>query len=167
MQIITTKTLGEKPSSAINDIDGGSGDINNGLGGGMWIVDNFAITISYVWLCPIWTEVKSDAISEIRLRIQSDADSDFQDLAYGAGGDYRYLIPLRDDEQKISSISLVRRKDSFDSGDIRQLGYNGWTEDINKDRGGAYLRLVWTLEWKGLVLIANFLDCCHRDMSCE
>ncbi|KAJ5322430.1 hypothetical protein N7452_010719 [Penicillium brevicompactum] len=134
MQIITTKTLGEKPSNAINDIDGGSGDINDGLGGG------------YVWLCPIWTEVKSHAISEIRLRIQSHADSDFQDLAYGAGGDYRYLISIRDDEQKISSISLVRRKDSFDSGDIRQLGYNGWTEDINQDRGGAYLRLVWTLE---------------------
>ncbi|OXV09573.1 hypothetical protein Egran_02664 [Elaphomyces granulatus] len=120
-----------EPSDAISTIDGNNGDINAGQKG------------KYVWLSPKWSSESSNAVSNIRIIIQKENDPNFEDLAKGAGGDYRYLRLEKNESDKIHALRLLRRKDEVNYETIHALGFDGFSTDINKGRGGDYLYLVW------------------------
>ncbi|KAJ3559522.1 hypothetical protein NM688_g295 [Phlebia brevispora] len=131
-----------EPSDAVHEINGQGDDINKGQGG------------SYVYLEPVYTTRAADACNSFRLVIQDSEDSNYNDLAKGAGGAYRYLLPLSDmkNEDKITSLGLYRSSSSISSP---PSGYSGMTGDINKDRGGDYLYLIWKTETVSFTQVYN------------
>lgn len=96
---------------------------------------------SYVWLTPNFGTAGVAATSFV-IFISKDPISGYEDLAKGAGGDYRYQKQLAD-PQDLSKVSLVKllRTDSAITGPPE--GYSGISEDINKGRGKTYLYLIW------------------------
>ncbi|KAF4984517.1 hypothetical protein FZEAL_313 [Fusarium zealandicum] len=121
----------DKPHGSIDEIYGQSADINKGFGG------------KYVWLTVhrasnarlmadnIWIDIRGSSI-----------DNRNDDLASGAGGDYRYLQWSNNMAAShfVTDVGLWRSDDSQDDPP------NGWhhkSADINRGRGGDYLYLVW------------------------
>jgi hypothetical protein len=95
-----------------------------------------------VWLVPEYTSQIEEAVTNFDLFIQNTATAG-PDLASGAGGEFRYLVPIKNprEKKKITEIALMRRKD----GDLRGPGHgygNSLTSDINRHRGGDWLYLV-------------------------
>jgi hypothetical protein len=75
--------------------------------------------------------------------IQGSSDDKRRDLANGAGGQYRSLIPFSTpaESKKITEIRLLR-SDTFI--EAPPAGYDGMNGDINKDRGKATRMLSGT-----------------------
>ena len=96
----------------------------------------------YVWIVPVYTEDVSNAVTGFDVVIQSQQNPDLDDLAKGAGGDYRYLLTRIDAEEdrKVTQLILFRSDSALDGVPI---GWDGITADINKGRGKTYLYLVW------------------------
>lgn len=121
------------PPSSVQANDGQSNDINKGFGG------------KYVWLQVVWTSDINKAVTGFHFVKQSGEDPHYQDLAKGAGGDYRYLIPLKQPNYnfRLTQVKLFRS-----DKEITQFpaGYVGHTTDINAGRGGTFLYLAWKLE---------------------
>ena len=96
----------------------------------------------YVWLVPRYTTEWSAAAVGFELIIQGGANGSLQDLAKGAGGDFRYLLPVKDitNEAKVTQVTLLRLH-----GDMgrRPTGWTGNTGDINRNRGKTFLYLLW------------------------
>ena len=92
----------------------------------------------------------SSALTTFDLFIQDQIDSRYDDLAAGAGGSYRYLVPVRQSDQNlfISQLTLVRSGSAL--GDLSNVTWpglpQGATSDINAGRGGTYLYLSWQLQ---------------------
>ncbi|KAJ3557903.1 hypothetical protein NM688_g1217 [Phlebia brevispora] len=122
-----------EPSGAVQEINGQGNNINKGQGG------------KYVYLVPVYTTRAADACNSFRLVVQDSEDSAHIDLARGVGRAYRYLLPLSDmkNEDKITSLVLLRSSSAVSSP---PSGYSGITGDVNKDRGGDFLYLVWKTE---------------------
>lgn len=102
-------------------------DINKGFGG------------KFVYLKPEWTTNGQDAVDNVQIIIQGSSLPGFDDLAKGAGGDFRYaLTQNRGATEKISEIVLWE-------GELfsTPVGWNARTIDINRGRGGRFLYLVW------------------------
>jgi len=98
-------------------------DINKGYGG------------DYVWLRPIYTYNSSEGANSFHVEIYDHKHYDkIEDLARGAGGAYRYLVPSHSGNccDKIRDVWLS----DFQNG-------RGFTKDINEGRGGRYLYLNW------------------------
>ncbi|KAM5536439.1 hypothetical protein V8D89_009875 [Ganoderma adspersum] len=76
--------------------------------------------------------------------IQGDADGSLKDLAKGAGGDFRYVLAIKDvtKEGKVTQVVLLRLEGALRG---RPLGWVGNTIDINKNRGKTFLYLLWKL----------------------
>ncbi|KAK4653286.1 hypothetical protein QC762_0082020 [Podospora pseudocomata] len=75
--------------------------------------------------------------------IRGSADGNRNDdLAKGAGGDYRYFSWSNnmDATHFVTDVALWRTGDAQHSPPD---GWNSMTGDINKGRGGDYLYLVW------------------------
>ncbi|KAG6849087.1 hypothetical protein C0991_012153, partial [Blastosporella zonata] len=129
----------DAPSDRVREWFGGSDDINYGYGG------------QYVWIVPKYTTQVSQALTSFDLVIQSNADARYNDVSKGAGGDYRYLIPVKQSNKDffISDITLAR-SDKDLSSSVGNLTWHdlpqAHTQDINKGRGGSYLYLVWELQ---------------------
>ncbi|KAI0739512.1 hypothetical protein C8Q80DRAFT_1357391 [Daedaleopsis nitida] len=117
-------------ANRVREFTGLSDDINYQFGG------------KYVWLVPQYTENASQGVTGFEIVIQGSADGSMQDLAKGAGGDYRYLLIKTDvtQERKVTQVTLLRQ-DSALSG--VPAGWDGATIDINKGRGKTYLYLLW------------------------
>lgn len=64
------------------------------------------------------------------------------DLARGAGGAYRFLVPVRDirKDEKVVAAALVRAQQYHGAPPD---GYNRISRDINDGRGGDYLHLAY------------------------
>ena len=96
-------------------------DINKGMGG------------KHVYITAKWSDNKDEAANSFEFLKTPDKIDEYKDLAKGAGGDYRYLVPkLSSATQKITGIFLT---------EIRQ---QNCTADINGGRGGRDLFLCWT-----------------------
>ncbi|KAJ3559521.1 hypothetical protein NM688_g294 [Phlebia brevispora] len=119
-----------EPSDAVHEINNQGDDINKGQDG------------KYVYLEPVYTTCAANACNSFRLVIQDSKDSTHDDLAEDAGGAYRYLLPLSDmkNETKITSLGLLRSSSAITSP---PSGYSGMSSNINKDRQGDYLYLIW------------------------
>ena len=98
----------------------------------------------YVWLVPRYTRDYSAAAVGFEVVIQGDADGSLKDLAKGAGGDFRYILPIKDvtKEAKVTHVALLRREGALRG---RPMGWVGNTTDINKNRGKTFLYLLWKL----------------------
>ncbi|KAI0972087.1 hypothetical protein F4678DRAFT_431114 [Xylaria arbuscula] len=127
---------GDAPDDHIVEINEGIPDINHTFGG------------EYVWLVPEWTDDRDKAATFFEVSITGSSQAGRDDLAKGAGGDYRYLIPRVDVhlENKIKRLALYRKPNSqgpVHSSDIEGRGYTDFSTDINAGRGGDYLHLIW------------------------
>lgn len=101
---------------------------------------------SYVWLVPEYTTDTREAVNIIDFVIQGDSNPHYSDLARGAGGSWRYLIPRRvgslgTPNAFITHFALLRSGTWATLGP--ETGFVGTTRDINADRGGDFLFLVW------------------------
>ncbi|KAK0452878.1 uncharacterized protein EV420DRAFT_1749699 [Desarmillaria tabescens] len=122
-----------KPEERVREYSGGNDDINAGFKG------------KYVSLVPVYTYDIREAATFFDVIIQSSAWAGHDDLAKDAGGDYRYLVPVKDERnsKKIYQLALFRSSKYSTREHIRSLGYDDMTSDINENRGGDYLYLIW------------------------
>ncbi|KAG6886397.1 hypothetical protein C0995_008168, partial [Termitomyces sp. Mi166 len=138
-RIVYSDQPSDAPADRIREWFKGSDDINDTFGG------------KYVWMVPETTTDVSQALTGFDLFIQGNNDPRYSDLAAGAGGSYRYLVPVKQSHSNmyISEVTLVRSKEDILSS-LSDLIWNdlptGYTNDINKGRGGGYLYLVWKLQ---------------------
>lgn len=67
------------------------------------------------------------------------------DLAKGARGSYRYLLPMRNpgQKEKITNIHMLK---SLEEVSTAPQSFHGMTGDTNEGRGSPHLYLVWTVE---------------------
>ncbi|KIM22137.1 hypothetical protein M408DRAFT_57426, partial [Serendipita vermifera MAFF 305830] len=129
----------DRPNNAITDIEGDGGDINKNCGG------------EYVWIVPVTTDAGNAGCTRFDVEIRDSVMDGYDDLAKGAGGDYRYLIPRIDclNNHKIIEIRLMRSSSSVQHP---PEGYSGMSNNINQGREnkGDHLYVVWkTAEFKG------------------
>ncbi|KAJ3544656.1 hypothetical protein NM208_g2937 [Fusarium decemcellulare] len=117
----------DKPADTIDEINGRKADINKGHGGSVHRAQAPDQMVNYLWI-----DIDGDGGS-------SDGR---QDLAEGAGDEYRYVGVSQDGNARrfIADVGLWR-------SDNRQVhpppDWDGMTHDINQGRGGDYLYLVW------------------------
>ena len=98
--------------------------------------------IRYVWLVPQYTTEPHRAATGFEIVIQGGQDPALDDLAKGAGGDFRYLLPMQDITQKRKVVQVVLRRQDQDLHRTPD-GWDGRTIDINKNRGKTFLYLLW------------------------
>jgi hypothetical protein len=70
-------------------------------------------------------------------------------LAGGGRGRFRYLIPVQDNgsNKKVVEVGLMRLKSSSGSSEVAlEQGFDAMTRDLNKQRGGDWLYVVYKLE---------------------
>jgi hypothetical protein len=101
------------------------------------------INVRFVWIIATFNSNQDRAISTVQIQIQDKQDENRWDLSAGTGGDYRYLHPLKEGSAKITDIKLLRRSEKVEWATVRNLGFQGWSGDINQGRGGEFLHLVW------------------------
>ncbi|KAI1787223.1 hypothetical protein LXA43DRAFT_1098442 [Ganoderma leucocontextum] len=120
----------QAPSERLRDLNWEGDDINYQYGG------------KFVWLIPRYTTQRSAAVIGFEMAIQEGADGTLKDLAKGAGGDFCYLLPIKDvtKEAKVTQVALLRL-----NGSLGQCpaGWSGNTMDINKNRGKTFPYLLW------------------------
>jgi Ricin-type beta-trefoil lectin domain-like len=91
---------------------------------------------------PSYTSAPSAACTNFDIWIQSKANDELLNLAAGAGGEHRYLIPVVSPENtdKATEIGLLRSSAAV-------LGppesYSRISRNINEARGGDYLYVIW------------------------
>ncbi|KAH6989989.1 hypothetical protein EDB80DRAFT_815995, partial [Ilyonectria destructans] len=120
----------DQPAGSIREINGQSADINKGFDG------------EYVWVIPQRASRPSEMVDTIWVDIASEKDPSRNDIAAGAGGDYRYFQWSRNMnvDRFITDIALWR---SDDDQSTPPSGWDGMSSDINRSRSGDYLYLVW------------------------
>ncbi|KAG5352798.1 hypothetical protein C0989_000460 [Termitomyces sp. Mn162] len=139
LKVVYSDSHLDAPTDRIRDVFGGSDEINYMYGG------------KYVWLVPMMTTMVSEAINHFDLVITSNADPHHDDLAKGAGGAYRYLIPVKKTTTDLLMTELTLARFSSDVHLLLSTMFyphlpKGFTTDINMERGGEYLYLVWKLQ---------------------
>jgi hypothetical protein len=131
IDVVYTEDAVSKPENSLQEIDGGNADINAGFGG------------KFVWLVPIWTTDRTKAATSVEIIAQKAENSNYEDLAKGAGGEYRYLKIFRDPTAGvgITRLRLLRTMSSTTLPSTR--GWKHCTGDINMRRKGDFLYLCW------------------------
>lgn len=96
----------------------------------------------FVWLVPEYTTDPNTAATAFQISVQPIADLAFDDLAKGAGGDYRYLGPKSDTKirAKITEVQLLRSDTTITAP---PAGWQGISADINAGRQRAHLHVIW------------------------
>jgi len=123
-------------------------DINRDFGGRYVYSLVVLSTISYdddfshVWLTAEFNSNPDYACNSFAIITQDRSDDKRQDLAKGAGGQYRYLVPysVAAERKKVTEIRLFRSDSAVEAP---PAGYDGMTRDINIDRGKSFLYLIW------------------------
>ncbi|PCH36119.1 hypothetical protein WOLCODRAFT_108250 [Wolfiporia cocos MD-104 SS10] len=141
LQVVYTDTAADEPSDRVMEFHGSNTDINAGFGG------------KYVSLVPKYTDGAAFAVTMFSVVLQGSSSplNDYDDLAKGASGEYRYLVPVYDQNQKekITALELFRSSkimSDTEREEVRKCGYTGVSADINKNRRGDYLYLMWKTE---------------------
>ncbi|KAI3322311.1 hypothetical protein HD806DRAFT_523188 [Xylariaceae sp. AK1471] len=109
-----------QPDEVVSEIQGQSSDINAGF--------------DMCWLHPEWTS-------------SSTPVRNYNDLAMGAEGDFRYIQASRGGSEGITKVGLFRVKQELLPEEIqsriKQSGFTHYSSDMNEGRGGDYLYLLW------------------------
>ncbi|EJD44425.1 hypothetical protein AURDEDRAFT_65289 [Auricularia subglabra TFB-10046 SS5] len=129
-KVVYGDNAGAQPFDSVKEIAEKSADINYQFGG------------DYVWLRSQLTGDAQKGATGFQVVLSKDPIAGQFDLASGAGGDYRYLIPTFGEEGKPHATELALYRTSW-SVSTPPPGYYGMTEDINVHRGKTYLYLVW------------------------
>lgn len=90
----------------------------------------------------MWTEDADEAAVRFDLFIQAKEHKGWSDLAKGAGGSFRYLRAVQDENNadKITELKLHRSAAS----PVKDFGdWDGHTGDINQGRALSYLYFMW------------------------
>lgn len=93
----------DQPANTVGEINGQSADINKGYGGKcvfillLTVMTLLTPVLRYVWLRVHRANSPSATVNNIWVHIGDDDNSGSQDLAMGAGGDYRFLKWSNDD----------------------------------------------------------------------
>ena len=97
----------------------------------------------YVWIVPTYTYTAADAATRFDLFIQDKSHPGWDDLAKGAGGSYRYLVPVPDGNNitKITGLKLYRSNNAVGAFPAPYVSH---TSDINANRGKSFLYLIWS-----------------------
>ena len=96
-----------------------------------------------VWLVPVYTSDASKAATSFDVLIQPFCDPKMSDLAQGAGGDFRYVVPraARSIAEKITEVALYKSEKPISKP---PPGWHGYcVNDLNKGRKKGCLHLVW------------------------
>lgn len=123
---------GGRPTDRIREVNNKNDDIYFQFGG------------KFVYLVPEYTLVTDNAMTNIDIVITGGNKPGFSDVSKGAGGDNRYIVPVRGTfvTRKITEVALLRNENS--AGSLAQVpGYDGITKDINEGRGKHFLHLVF------------------------
>ena len=66
-------------------------------------------------MVPVWTYDSDEAASGFEIRIQGSGMSGWKDLASGAGGDFRYVYAVHDQNsaQRVVDARLIRSGDGL------------------------------------------------------
>ncbi|EAU83104.1 hypothetical protein E4U22_004464 [Claviceps purpurea] len=133
IRVVYTDIMSEAPGDHVREINGKNPDINYGFNG------------KFVWLVPEQTRKTAQALTNVEFVSQAESDDRYWDLAAGAGGSNRYLIPVYDtnNKDKIYELALWRSDSYITHDKVKAAGWSGTTGDINSGRGGTYLNLVW------------------------
>lgn len=96
-----------------------------------------------VWLVPVYTTEVTKAATSFDVLIQPYQDTKLDDLAKGAGGEFRYIVPRSDRklERKIVEVGLVRSERP-----VRSVpsGWDGYSViNIFNGRPKGHLHIVW------------------------
>merc|ERR1719330_2238908 len=91
----------------------------------------------FIYLKPI-RGPESQACTGFQLVLSGSSKNDLPDhstgdLAKGAGGDFRYIIPVFGDGKKVKSVYWSES----------HVKWKNCADDVNMGRGGRYLRLCW------------------------
>lgn len=131
IHVTYAKDAVSKPYDSLVEQHGRSTDVNAGFGG------------EFVYLVPVWTDRVSEAVTSIEVIIQREENRSFRDLSKGAGGDYRYLKMMRNpySHTRVTKVGLWRAPNASPTPGSR--GWNSWTGDINRNRGGDFLYVCW------------------------
>ncbi|GJE91722.1 hypothetical protein PsYK624_078720 [Phanerochaete sordida] len=132
IQVVYGDCAAEAPPLRVVEVHGGNADINAGFGG------------KYVWLVPLYTFDPAEAASRFDLIVQEDGYGGWPDLAKGAGGQFRFLRAVHDPRAhvKIRELAFLR-SGAGAVGGVEGWGFSGRTEDINRERQGDWLYLMW------------------------
>ncbi|KAG5754801.1 hypothetical protein H9Q72_002394 [Fusarium xylarioides] len=127
---IGVKHEDNQPEGTITELNGGSANVSQGFGG------------SNIWLRTIKADKPDTMMNNISIYIGHGDAARTDDLAKGAGGDYRFLDWTRNmtATKFITEFSLWRQ--SIPQG-APPAGWDGMTGDINAGRGGDNLYLIW------------------------
>ncbi|PHH84678.1 hypothetical protein CDD83_1572 [Cordyceps sp. RAO-2017] len=123
------------PEQSIKQVGSGNTDINNDMG------------LDYVFLAPTYTNNPDEGCTSFEFILQYEPLDGSQELAPGSSGPGRYLGCKRHSpgKSKIRRVALYRKSGSaITLDDVKRNNYEGMTADINKDRGGDFLSLVWS-----------------------
>ncbi|KAF4575281.1 hypothetical protein EYR40_004984 [Pleurotus pulmonarius] len=127
------------PSGHLEDLSSAANpDTNSGFGG------------KYVYLVAKRTDDRHQAGYFVRVQIADSPIPGQTDLAAGAGGKYRYLRVIHDNNitEKITKAALYRKpkpEGPVTLDDAARIGFNRVSEDINRGRGGDYLHVVYAV----------------------
>ena len=99
----------------------------------------------YVWLVPRYTRTAAHAATAFDFVGQGEHNGRHSDLAKGAGGDFRYLIPVPSARVrgKIVKCGLLRSESYVPLEEAKRLGWTGMSIDLNQGKKGDYLYVVW------------------------
>ena len=48
---------------------------------------------------------------------------------------------------KVTNVALLRSGQYVSLSTVKALGYSGRSDDLNRDRGGDYLYVLWKATW--------------------
>jgi len=116
---------------------GGSSDVNYGYDG------------KRAYLVPEYTDDPDKACIGFEAVVTDTEAPLLNSLAGGGRGRFRYLIPVRDNgsNKKVVEVGLMRLKSSSGSSEVAlEQKFDAMTRDLNKQRGGDWLYVVYKLE---------------------
>jgi hypothetical protein len=116
--------------NAVQCFHNASNDINKDMGG------------KFTYLVAEKTTNPAEAASSFHFEQSCNAQSERgQDLAAGTGGDFRYIVTIKDGPKKIRWGNVKLSRTNGSGGEVPE----GWscTGDLNKKRKGDFLFLCW------------------------
>ncbi|KAB8254493.1 hypothetical protein BDV32DRAFT_15336 [Aspergillus pseudonomiae] len=137
IKVVTGRREMDTPDDHMPVLWGESPDVNKGFP-----------ESNFVWFIPSYSTSTADkdtatAISYVKTKSQ---DTSINDFSSGDGKEYfRYLrlernIHIR---EKIINVKMARTSYRLGLKDARDWGWDGISQDLNEDRGGEYLYLLW------------------------
>ena len=73
-----------------------------------------------MWLHPEWTIASEEAITDLAVERSSAPVRNYNDLAMGAGGEFRYVRGSNDGQEGITKVGLFRFDKELSPEEIRE-----------------------------------------------